>query len=316
MSEIVKVLMRELRLSEREVNNLIGSAPERYKVYFIKKRSGGLREIAHPAPELKAAQRAVMRQYLYGLPVHPCATAYRKGSSIRDNAQRHSHNRVILKYDFKDFFPSITERAWIGYCSRHNIMSHTDAILSGRILFRRPHSGRVLRLSVGAPSSPLLSNLLLNEFDCEVHERVSAHKIVYSRYADDLTFSAERTWNLKEVEKILRSVLFNLTLPRLTINRDKTVLATPKFHRQVTGLVLTLDGRVSLGRDRKRTLRAALHHYTLGKLDKAQLVRLAGLMAFARDVEPEFYTRMELAYGRDVLATLKRSVYGYVRPST
>lgn len=312
-SELKQFLLRELRISERELDKLIATAPERYKVYTIPKRTGGRREIAHPAFELKVVQRALVRQYLRHLPVHSCATAYKPGSSIRKNAEAHAHNRPIMKYDFKDFFPSITERSWLSYCEEHGVFDHDDAIITGRLLFRRPRNGTILRLSIGAPSSPVLSNILMNEFDREIFSRVSGHKITYTRYADDLTFSAERTWNLREVDKILRSVMNGITSPKLEINTSKTVLVTPKYHRQVTGLVLTLDGRVSLGRDRKRKLRAAVHHYCENKLTLAEQVALAGMLAFARDVEPEFYTRMQRVYGKDKIDALQKTTKRYVR---
>lgn len=312
-SPLIEFLMRELRMSERDVTRLISTAPERYKVYKIKKRRGGFREIAQPARELKAAQRALVKEYLSNLPVHDCATAYKSGSSIRRNAEAHAHNRPILKYDFEEFFPSITERAWLSYCEHHGLFDRSDAIRAGRLLFRRPKGGRILRLSIGAPSSPVLSNILLHAFDTEIHRRVSAHKITYTRYADDMTFSALRTGNLMVVDKILRSVLNRITSPSLKINAAKTILVTPKFHRQITGLVLTHDGRVSLGRGRKRTLRAAIHRFSLGELDRASAVKLAGTLAFAKDAEPEFYTRMERVYGKEVLDELKASVVGYRR---
>jgi hypothetical protein len=313
-SPLIEFLAKELRMSEREVQVLIATAPERYKVYNIRKRTGGLREIAQPASELKAAQRALVREYLSKLPVHFCATAYKPGSSIRKNAEIHSHNRPILKYDFEEFFPSITERAWISYCEHHEIFDRADAVRSGRIFFRRPKGGRILRLSIGAPSSPVLSNVLLNAFDSEIYDRVSDHKVTYTRYADDMTFSAQRTGNLTVVDKILRSVINRMHAPKLKINEKKTVLVTPKFHRQVTGVVLTNDERVSIGRDRKRSIRAAIHHFATGKLNIDQAVKVAGLLAFAKDVEPQFYARMERVYGREVIQAMKALVKDYHRP--
>lgn len=312
-SPLIEFLMRELRMTERDIVRLINSAPERYKVYRIKKRRGGTREIAQPARELKAAQRALVKQYLQKLPVHHCATAYQTGSSIRNNAYLHADNRPILKYDFEEFFPSITERAWISYCYKHDIFDHSDAIRAGRILFRRPKGGRILRLSIGAPSSPILSNILLYEFDEKVHNLVSKHKITYTRYADDMTFSAQRTGNLAVVDGILRSTINGITSPRLKINENKTVLVTPKFHRQITGLVITLDGRVSIGRERKRNLRAAIHRFLREDLDQRAAAELAGKIAFAKDIEPEFYSRMERVYGKEVLERLKATAAGYRR---
>lgn len=313
-SEVVKMLMQELRSSEREILHLVATAPERYKVYSIKKRSGGMREIAHPSIELKMAQRAIIKNILSDLPIHDCATAYRKGSSIRINAQIHAHNRPILKYDFREFFPSITEQAWLSYCESNEIFDRTDAIVLGRLLFRRAKHGRVLRLSIGAPSSPILSNILLNHFDAEVQKRVSEHKIAYTRYADDMTFSAKRTYNLTVVDAILRSVINQMSSPKLQINENKTNLVTTKFRRQITGIVLTNDGRVSIGRDRKRKLRAAIHRFSLGQASFEQIAHTAGMLAFASDVEPEFEQRMERVYGRDIILKLKGAGRAYRRP--
>jgi hypothetical protein len=61
-------------------------------------------------------------------------------------------------------------------------------------------------------------------------------------------------------------------------------------------------------------LRAALHHFKNEKLNIDQAVKLAGNMAFAKDVEPEFYTRMERVYGAETLKRLKYTIKGYRRP--
>ncbi len=312
--DIVHFLTVEMGLGPRSALRLIETAPERYKVYTIPKRSGGVREIAHPASELKVVQRAIVDRFLRALPVHPAATAYVKGSSIRINAARHAENGPILKFDFREFFPSITEFAWIHYCELHGLCDKNQAIMFARLLFRRPAGKRILRLSIGAPSSPMLSNILMYEFDRNLHEAVSRDLVTYTRYADDLTFSAPRTGHLNSVEKHLRSAMSNIALPKLHLNQEKTVTATKKYRRQVTGLILTNDSRVSLGRERKRGLRSSLDHFRRGLLNLDQSAKLAGQMAFAKDVEPEFYKRMELTYGKKLLDDLKRVLNGYRRP--
>ena len=305
-SPLIELLIRELRISEREVLHLIATAPERYKIYTIPKRRGGRREIAHPARELKVAQRAIINAYLKDLPIHDAAMAYREGCSIRDNAAFHAGDGPILKYDFVKFFPSITEFAWLSYCERHRLFDRMDAVRAGRILFRRPKGGRILRLSIGAPSSPILSNILMYDFDEEISRLVSQHKVKYTRYADDLTFSAERTGYLTSVDKILRGVISRSKTPKLKINEDKTVLATSKTHRGVTGLVLTLDGKVSIGKKNKRIIRVCLDYYSKGKLEKDKVMALAGYMSHVWSVERDFYMRMQSHYGKDVLDRLRR----------
>jgi hypothetical protein len=310
-SILIDRLSKGLGMSERDLQILIATGPNRYKTYRIPKRSGGYREIAQPAFELKIAQRLIMQEFLVDLPVHPCATAYKAGSSIRQNAERHSQNGPIMKFDFKNFFPSITEKAWLDYCAKKRLFERADAIRAARLLFRREKGSKLLRLSIGAPSSPLLSNILLYNFDDLVNEAANSHKIVYTRYADDMTFSAERTWNLREVNGILRKAIREIGTPHLVINEEKTVVATPKFHRQVTGLVLTLDKRVSIGRDRKRVVRSSVDHFRKGLLGPSDITKLAGNLSFIKDVEPEFFTRMERVYGAAVIKSIYQVAQEY-----
>jgi RNA-directed DNA polymerase len=107
--------------------------------------------------------------------------------------------------------------------------------------------------------------------------------VTYTRYADDLTFSAKRTGYLNQVEKILRRTIKGIKSPSLTLNESKTVLATKKYKCFVTGLTLTNDGNVSLGRESKRKIRAALKHYADHKLDIQSVATLNWSIAFVSD---------------------------------
>jgi RNA-directed DNA polymerase len=91
-------------LTRSEVISIAQTGPKRYKVYEIDKRSGGRRTICHPSRELKALQYFFLRGILNDLPVHDCATAYKPGASIRENATRHQSSRVILKTELHGFF--------------------------------------------------------------------------------------------------------------------------------------------------------------------------------------------------------------------
>src|SRR5438067_12922461 len=100
-------LVAHLRIGPLELMRIIQTAPARYKQYTIPKRSGGLRIIAQPSRELKALQRYVLQTKLSQFPIHQAATAYIKNRNILYNAEKHKDNRVIMKLDFTDFFPSI-----------------------------------------------------------------------------------------------------------------------------------------------------------------------------------------------------------------
>ena len=161
----IKHTLRGNGLFEGDLLKIIRTAPRRYKTFLIPKRSGGMREIAQPAREVKLLQRAIVRRVLANLPIHDAAKAYRQGLSIRDNAKPHSGNGPILKMDFKDFFPSIRSADWEQYCTRNAILMGNDISYTSQILFRRVTGEHLLKLSIGAPSSPSLSNILLFDFD-------------------------------------------------------------------------------------------------------------------------------------------------------
>jgi RNA-directed DNA polymerase len=306
MSKLIPILINATGLSERNVRMIIRNAPVRYKTYFIPKRNGNMRLISQPAREVKALQRALVTVILGRLPIHPSATAYRPGMSIRDNAATHAKNGPIMKFDFREFFPSILARDWRTYCETTSLFEDAeDILLSTNILFHRSKESTVLRLAIGAPSSPCLSNVLMFTFDTRISDLVSADHVTYTRYADDLTFSAKRTGYLTGVEKALRHVIHQTRSPSLTINESKTVLATKKYKRVVTGLVLTNDGTVSIGHVRKRAIRAAVHHASQGRLTEAGQAHLAGLFGFAQAVEPEFLGRLIDKYGATLIADIK-----------
>jgi RNA-directed DNA polymerase len=306
VSKLIPLLVSETGLSEYDVLKIVRNAPRRYKTYVIAKRNGGERIISQPARELKALQRILVDKVLSDLPVHPSATAYRKGMSIRANAAIHAGTGPILKFDFKDFFPSITARDWKIFCEKNSLFSDTpDLWITTSIFFQKTNNSSFLRLAIGAPSSPALSNILMYDFDTKISDLVSRDDVKYSRYADDLTFSASRTGFLTVVQKALRKTIREVKSPSLTINETKTVLATMKYKRFVTGLVLTNDGGISIGQDRKRKIRAALHSAFYGRLEPSQRMKLAGLLAFAHDVEPHFFARLQEKYGQDLIKRLR-----------
>jgi RNA-directed DNA polymerase len=307
MTDLVRALVSATGLSMRDVYRIISNAPVRYKHYTIAKRTGGRRHIAHPARELKVLQRAFVELYLKNLPVDPAATAYRKGYSIRDNALPHAQNGPILKMDFLEFFNSIRSTDWDLYCDDRGLFTDpVERLQSVQLLFHRAPGLRGLRLAIGAPSSPHLSNLLMYDFDALISAAVTRDFVTYTRYADDLTFSAKRTGYLTGVERRVLLCLREIRWPNLSLNDKKTIVATKKYHRQVTGLVLTNDGDVSVGRDRKRLLRAAVHRALSTPQSEEWLNALRGQIAFVQGVEPDFVRRLERHYGVETMDALRR----------
>ena len=203
MSKLLTELGAAVLLRPDQLGNLIRSAPRRYKVFKIPKRTPNqMRTIAQPAREVKVLQYWVMEHVLRSLRVHPAATGYCKGSNIADNARRHIHGRFLLKLDFNEFFPSLKAKDFKVY-TYQNVPTLTDQDVEAltRILFWKPRGTNELHLSIGAPSSPLLSNILLWEFDSMVAALCSYSKTSYTRYADDLSFSTNDTLALRRIEE-------------------------------------------------------------------------------------------------------------------
>jgi RNA-directed DNA polymerase len=123
--------------------------------------------------------------------------------------------------------------------------------------------------------------------------RAAQHGAIYTRYADDLTFSTPAPGVLNAFPDIVRELASQLPYPRLAVNEDKTIFSSRAGRRVITGVTLTNDQCLSIGRERKRAIRAMYHHMLRGTLDDDAQQVLRGLIAFAEDVEPGFKRWLE-----------------------
>lgn len=160
----------------------------------MQKKQVGKRTIAQPAKEVKSLQYWVIKHIFPKLKIHRCAIAYVKGKGIKDNARPHAQNPYMIKIDFSDFFPSIKGTDFIKLAEDQmpNDFDQDDLDRIIKILFWRPKNSAGLRLSIGAPSSPYLSNAMMYKFDSEILTYCLSTGISYTRYADDLTFSMQK----------------------------------------------------------------------------------------------------------------------------
>jgi len=297
----------DLLIPKVKLEYLIRSAPYRYKVYQIPKRTGiGLRTIAQPAKEVKTIQYWVVKNIFPKFRIHQAASAYIPGKNILNNAEVHSDKPYLLKIDFCDFFPSIKGDDFFKYSQANNDISISEADLHRlvRILFWLPKRKNDFQLSIGAPSSPFLSNSIMFNFDSQIFNYCVENDICYTRYADDLVFSMHNMKKRGEVLAKVEEILASQAFPTLKINNRKTVFGSKAHRRIVTGLILSNDGAVSLGRGRKRLIRAQIHHMLKGKLSEEETSNLRGMLAFARDIEPEFVESMEIKYGKQLIVMM------------
>lgn len=293
-TKLMAILSQWSGLKISDVEYIVRSAPRRYKVFSIPKRSGGERVIAQPSRELKALQRLITDRIIFDLPVHGAAHGYVKGRGIKSNAAAHANSNFILKMDFSNFFPSIRPADLGRHMKKHLAAQVTEEERRQlyNLVFWRPRGERGLRLCIGAPSSPFISNTIMFDLDSKIHEICQVAGVIYTRYADDLTFSCAEKGVLGQLEARVSSIIDGSKSPRLSVNNEKTVHISRAQRRTVTGININSVGALSIGRDRKRLIRSMVHKSTLGQLSFEEDRELNGLLAFANDIEPEFAVKM------------------------
>lgn len=282
-------LLTAMPFSEAELALLVLTAPTRYKEHHIQKRGGrGQRLISQPTAELKLVQRWLVERELHPLPVDRHATAYRPNTSIQNHVEPHRNSRFLLKLDFKDFFPSLTDQALRHRLAHDANYSEQEVGILVQLLFRRRRGDSTSRLSIGAPSSPFISNYLMLEFDQRLARYCEINALWYTRYADDIAISAKLPNALDPAKNFVTNLIAELRYLSLTLNPEKTVNVSKKFRRELVGLVITNEGQVSLGRNEKHRLRAAVHAFINRKLSPVECMTLRGQLAFAMSIERKY----------------------------
>jgi RNA-directed DNA polymerase len=272
----------------------------RYKLYTIPKVSGGQRAIQHPAREVKFLQRWVVSHIFSHAPVHPAATAYRKGTSVRHNAVLHVRGRFFLKLDFEDFFPSIRitdVRTLLMQITSGlpGFMTEEDIDVVAKIVTRYG------QLPIGAPSSPIISNAVMYQFDDAMSRLAERFTCIYSRYADDIVFSTNLPFALGNILREVRRYLSVHTSPSLRLNEAKVAFNSKKRRVRITGLVLDCGDDISVGRNTKRKIKSLIYQFITERLDVQRTIYLKGYLAYVKGVEPKFIDALENKYGKDVL---------------
>jgi RNA-directed DNA polymerase len=248
-----------------------------YNTYYLKKSSGKDRVIDSPNYEIKSVQSWILRNILEKIPISDRAHGFVKNRGIKTNAKCHLSNKYIMCLDIKDFFPSIGIDRVTQVFNSCPLTSFLSTQLAKLCTFRG-------RLPQGGVTSPYLSNIIFKGGDDKIVQECNARGIIYSRYADDLTFSNNNydrlTQLLPAIEKIVSEMRFSL-------NKSKTRLFSGKERKAVTGVLLN-SGRLTTGRKRKRRIRAQLFNFLVKRDPTVNLNKVLGEIAFIRDIEPAY----------------------------
>ncbi|PSU48155.1 RNA-directed DNA polymerase [Photobacterium frigidiphilum] len=287
--------------------NFAKTAPKRYKVYTIPKRTSGYRVIAHPSKSLKKIQKFLAGFLADIFITHPNSFAYKKGVSIKDNASVHLGTKYLLKMDFSNFFNSITFDLLVSSCKECEVKISLAELrlLEGLLFWNKTKTiNGDLVLSVGAPTSPLVSNFVMYKFDIFISDYCKINNINYSRYADDITFSTNDKNKLFGVTRVVKDILSEHYSNKITVNNVKTTFSSKAHNRHITGVTLTNDNKLSVGRERKRLISTLIHKYVINDIEKQDVTYLQGMLSFAIHVEPDFRGKMSKKYGSNVVTEI------------
>jgi len=226
---------------------LADAAPSLYRRYPKRKSNGRLRWLSAPQPELKHIQRQILDTLLYDLSPHDAAHGFVPKRSVISHARNHVGQRWLVGLDIKDFFDETGEEAVRSVLVQIQGLSQREIQLISKLCCL---SGV---LPQGAPTSPCLANLYFKSADVLLSEYARAHKLNYSRYADDLAFSGPTvpTDLVDTVSEICGTLGYQLA-------SRKTRILGSGTRQLVTGLVVNQG--ISVPRPLRRRLRAIIHH--------------------------------------------------------
>lgn len=313
------------------------SHADAYRKFSIRKRSGGRRFIHVPAPPLAHVQKWINTYILRHVPVHSASFAFAPGGSIFRCAARHCGTQWLIKMDITGFFESVSEiqvfRSFreIGYQPlvsfelarivtvgpAEQSPRHSDPVWKIRnenAAIPAYSAGALGYLPQGAPTSPMLSNIVVKPVDAEIAEAARKAGLTYTRYSDDLTFSTPaKDFRRSDASAFIHSVEQILSPAGFRPQHRKTKVIPPGSRKTVLGLNVD-DAGPKLRREFKDNLRLHLHYLEkYGPAEHAQArefdtiwgmkAHLRGLIDFANMVEP--------AYAKEILERFSQVDWPY-----
>jgi hypothetical protein len=273
-----------------------------YVTFSLPKRSGGKRLIMAPKRRLKLIQRKLLPLLVENLPVSGQAHAFRRGLCIRTGAEPHVGKKLVLKLDLKDFFPSVTfarvRGLLIAYGYSYPVATTLAVLMTESERQPVEADGNIFHVPVGerhcvqgAPTSPGLCNALLLRLDHRLAGLARKRGLVYTRYADDLSFSGDMD---RGAAHKLRSLVSRIVLEEgFVVNTQKTRLMTQATCQRVTGVVV--NQALGLSRQERRRLRAMGHRLSrqTAQTDSALRGRFEGKLAYLFMLNPGQASRIE-----------------------
>lgn len=289
-----RVWGRSLRRWWRRVREQAGdfrALADDYQRFMVAKRDGTQRPISAPSKPLRTVQRWALRKVWRRFEPHDAAHGFVRWRSTVTNAQAHAGATLIVKLDLRGFFPSVQAPRVRGVLRRAGVPAEAAELLA--LLATEPSAGEGPRvLPQGAPSSPAVTNVLCRRMDRRLTGLARRRGLVFTRYADDLTFS----WRPTPASSTPPDPRELVVMVRRIVRSEGFDVHERKTHVQkggrltVTGLVVNAapDAPAArVPREVVRRLRAAVHNREHGRPGPEKLHELRGLAAHVHAADPE-----------------------------
>ena len=280
-----------------------------YYEFHIPKKSGGLRKIDAPEPELKDALyhlKTIFEEDFFAL-YHTSAYAYIKKRSILDCLKKHQQNesRWFCKLDLSNFFGSTTLEFVMNMLSTIFPFSEVVRYPAGKQALSDALSLAFLDggLPQGTPFSPIITNIMMIPIDFTIANALRDYKwvnkkgeevqqrFVYTRYADDFQVSSKYDFEYKVIEKLIVDTLSYFNAP-FKLNESKTRYGSSAGRNWNLGLMLNGNNEITVGHQKKRQFQAMLSSYVMDKKngrdwDKSDIQTMDGYRNYYHMVEPD-----------------------------
>jgi RNA-directed DNA polymerase len=235
-SNFLRLLIGDLKTEDIKSKPKFELKQKRYKLFLIKKRRGGKREIMAPDKDLKYIQKWILFNILEKYPLKNSCKGFRQNISIKDNALVHEGADKILKIDLLKFYDTITEERVYGVFKNMGYRSNLAVSLSKLCTYKHKpeywgsfdlNEKEILDYYVekmpailpqGCPSSPMLANIIASKMDHRFEKLGEKMNFSYSRYADDLTFSIKNNGllpTLSFISKIIKDEGFYVNIKKV-----------------------------------------------------------------------------------------------------
>lgn len=296
-----------------------------YEEFYIPKKSGGLRKIDAPKPELMDALRRLKTIFEVNFKAlyHTSAFAYISGRCTVDCIKRHQENesKWFGKYDLSNFFGSTTPEFVLHMFSMIFPFSEVLKTEEGEREFLRAIDLAFLDggLPQGTPISPAITTIMMIPIDFKLAKGFrdfENQRFIYTRYADDFQISSKYSFDFRKVESFIVDTLREFGAP-FAINTKKTRYGSSAGSNWNLGIMLNKDNQMTVGYKNKKRFQAMLSSYIMDKQhgiswDKHDIQVMEGLRNHYCSIEKETIDKMvehiSKKFNVDVIQLIKQDL--------